>query len=57
MQGVDMGNCFVGAWDIANDASDVRQLIEKWPSWRLFITSEGAACAARLLWLRCLLPR
>ena len=57
MQGVDMGNCFVGAWDIANDASDVRQLIEKWPSWRLFITSEGVACGARLLWLRCLLPR
>merc|ERR1719424_1858334 len=23
MQGVDMGDCFVGPWDIANDASDV----------------------------------
>ena len=36
MQGVDMGDCFVGPWDIANDASDAPKLVESGPAswWR-----------------------
>jgi hypothetical protein len=51
MQGVDMGNCFVGPWDIANDASDVRQPVES-----ALLMATDRLGRSRLAWCRDALP-